>query len=197
MEAAWAYQRRPWIGGYLLRRQRDLKLSEEVKEIAWKAQYRLHKRYINSRRGGKNKNQTVTAVGRELLGFIWDIAVQNRTQLQQRRPPETAKKNHPLKTEGRADGSGRAHEKENPPTFYAVRPPGPTRALSPRQLPTDHDPAVPTREYQSDQSSLSAPPLPSALLSKRKGLALPLSRKIQPGRTTNSKPVKPGILSVA
>ena len=37
--------------------------------------------------------------------------------------------------------------------FYAVRSPDPTRALSPRQLPTDHDPAVPTREYQSDQSS--------------------------------------------
>ena len=29
----------------------------------------------------------------------------------------------------------------------------PTRASSPRQLPTDHDHAVATREYQSDQSS--------------------------------------------
>ena len=28
-----------------------------------------------------------------------------------------------------------------------------TRLLSPRQLPTDHDYAVPTREYQTDQSS--------------------------------------------
>jgi hypothetical protein len=37
--------------------------------------------------------------------------------------------------------------------FYAVRFPNPTRAFSPRQLPTDHDHAVPTREYQSDQSS--------------------------------------------
>ena len=75
VEAAWAYQRRPWIGGFLLRRQRDLHLSEEVKEIAWKAQYRLHKRYTKLTAGGKNKNQTVTAVGRELLGFSWDIAV--------------------------------------------------------------------------------------------------------------------------
>jgi len=31
--------------------------------------------------------------------------------------------------------------------------PAPTRAFSPRQLPTDHVHAVPTREYQSDQSS--------------------------------------------
>jgi transposase len=84
VEAAWAYQRRPWIGGYLLRRQRDLNLSEEVKEIAWKAQHRLHKRYSKLTAQGKNKNQTVTAVGRELLGFIWDIAV--RTE---RHPPHS------------------------------------------------------------------------------------------------------------
>jgi hypothetical protein len=31
--------------------------------------------------------------------------------------------------------------------------PGSTRAASPRQLPTDHDYAVATREYQSDQPS--------------------------------------------
>ena len=37
--------------------------------------------------------------------------------------------------------------------FYAERFPNPTRASSPRQLPTDHVTAVPTREYQSDQSS--------------------------------------------
>ncbi len=80
VEAAWAYQRRPWIGGYLLRRQRDLKLSEDIKQIAWKAQYRLHKRYTKLTSTGKNKNQTVTAVGRELLGFIRDIAVRTERQ---------------------------------------------------------------------------------------------------------------------
>ncbi len=37
--------------------------------------------------------------------------------------------------------------------FCAVRCLRPTRVLSTRQLPTDHDHAVPTREYQSDQSS--------------------------------------------
>jgi hypothetical protein len=36
---------------------------------------------------------------------------------------------------------------------YAERFSNPTRAFSPRQLPTDHDHAVPTREYQGDQSS--------------------------------------------
>ena len=47
----------------------------------------------------------------------------------------------------------RAHGKENPPTLDAVRLHRPTRVLSPRQLPTDHDCAVPTRGYQSDQPS--------------------------------------------
>jgi len=37
--------------------------------------------------------------------------------------------------------------------FYAERASAPTRAFSPRQLPTDHGHAVSTREYQSDQSS--------------------------------------------
>jgi len=43
MEAAWAYRHRPTIGAALRKRQEGL--SEDVKEIAWKAQYRLHKRY--------------------------------------------------------------------------------------------------------------------------------------------------------
>jgi hypothetical protein len=36
-----------------------------------------------------------------------------------------------------------------------------TRAISPRQLPTDHDYAVPTREYQSDQPSSPAVSTPT------------------------------------
>jgi transposase len=88
VEAAWAYQRRPWLGGYLLRRQRNLKLSEEVKEIAWKAQHRLHTRYQKLASTGKNKNQVVTAVGRELLGFIWAVAVE--TERSWRKPQANA-----------------------------------------------------------------------------------------------------------
>ena len=45
-------------------------VSEEVKEIAWKAQHRLHERYRKLLAKGKNKGVVVTAVGRELLGFI-------------------------------------------------------------------------------------------------------------------------------
>jgi transposase len=75
VEAAWAYQHRPNVRGLLLRRQRSLALSEEAKRIAWKAQQRLHKRFTALAARGKNKNQIVTALGRELLGFMWAIAV--------------------------------------------------------------------------------------------------------------------------
>src|SRR5579872_877201 len=81
-EAAWAYQHRPNVTGFLLRRQKSLALSDEVKHIAWKAQYRLHKRYQALAARGKNKNQIVTALGRELLGFLWAIAVHTEKQLQ-------------------------------------------------------------------------------------------------------------------
>jgi transposase len=75
VEAAWAYQHRPNVTGFLLRRQKNLALSEEAKNIAWQAQHRLHKRYKAMAARGKNKNQIVAALGRELLGFIWAIAV--------------------------------------------------------------------------------------------------------------------------
>ena len=79
-EAAWAYQRRPWVGGFLKKRQQGL--EQAVKDIAWKAQTRLHSRYTKLTARGKNKNQTVTAVGRELLGFIWAIAVRTEAKYQ-------------------------------------------------------------------------------------------------------------------
>ena len=80
VEAAWAYQHRPNVSGFLLRRQKALALSDEVKRIAWKAQVRLHARYRKLTARGKNKNETVTAVGRELLGFVWAIAVTTQAQ---------------------------------------------------------------------------------------------------------------------
>jgi transposase len=80
VESAWAYQHRPWIGGFLARRQRDLKLKPEIKEIAWKAQWRLHTRYKKLSTVGKKKPQIVTAVGRELLGFIWAIAIKTEAK---------------------------------------------------------------------------------------------------------------------
>ena len=74
MEAAWSYRHRPAVSRAL--RQRQEVVCEEVKEIAWKAQHRLHARYRKLTARGKNKGQVITAIGRELLGFIWAIGVQ-------------------------------------------------------------------------------------------------------------------------
>jgi transposase len=73
IEAAWAYRHRPSLGGTL--RTRQAGLSDDVKAIAWKAQHRLHTRYQRLLGKGKPKPQVVTAIGRELLGFIWAIGV--------------------------------------------------------------------------------------------------------------------------
>jgi transposase len=73
VEAAWAYRHRPGLGPTLRTRQRDQ--SEDIKAIAWKAQHRLHARYAKLLARGKPKQQVITAVGRELLGFIWAVGV--------------------------------------------------------------------------------------------------------------------------
>jgi transposase len=77
VEAAWAYRHRPDVGAAL--RKRQVHVSEEVKEIAWKAQQRLHQRYRKLLAKGKNKGVVVTAIGRELLGFIWAIGIKVET----------------------------------------------------------------------------------------------------------------------
>jgi transposase len=79
VEAAWAYQHKPWLGGWLAKRQQGL--EEEIKDISWKAQWRLCTRYKKLAARGKNKPQIVTAIGRELLGFIWAIAVRTEARV--------------------------------------------------------------------------------------------------------------------
>ena len=72
-EAAWAYRYRPAVGPAL--RKRQAAVGADVTAIAWKAQHRLHARYRHLLGRGKSKQAVVTAVGRELLGFIWAIGV--------------------------------------------------------------------------------------------------------------------------
>jgi transposase len=74
VEAAWSYRHRPAVGAILAARQKNAPAA--VTAVAWKAQHRLHARYVRLMGRGKSKQQTVTAVGRELLGFIWAIGVE-------------------------------------------------------------------------------------------------------------------------
>ena len=75
-EAGWNYRYKPYANDRMKKSQENLRteLVPNVKGIAWKAQYRLCGRYRALLASGKSKQLTVTAVGRELLGFIWDIA---------------------------------------------------------------------------------------------------------------------------
>jgi transposase len=49
-------------------------VSEAVRAIAWKAQTRLCQRYRSMMARGKPKQVVVTAIARELAGFVWSIA---------------------------------------------------------------------------------------------------------------------------
>jgi transposase len=80
VEAAWAYRHRPTVGKKLATRQRQA--SPTVRELAWKAQQRLHQRYVRLVGRGKCTQQAATAVGRELLGFIWAIGVHVEQKVQ-------------------------------------------------------------------------------------------------------------------
>jgi transposase len=73
VESAWSYRHRPAIGAKLRRRQEGV--PAEITEIAWKAQNRLHRRYMKLMVAGKDQRKTMTAIGRELLGFIWAIGI--------------------------------------------------------------------------------------------------------------------------
>jgi transposase len=74
VEAAWSYRFRPRLTKVIAARQQGV--AEPVRAIAWKAQQRLHRRYVRLQSRGKNKQQVVTAVARELAGFVWAIARQ-------------------------------------------------------------------------------------------------------------------------
>lgn len=72
VESAWTYRLPARLTQYLLKRQEGL--SKNIREIAWKAQLRLCGRYKKLLAKNKPKQVVVTAIARELVGFIWAIA---------------------------------------------------------------------------------------------------------------------------
>jgi hypothetical protein len=78
IEAAWAYRHRLAVGAALRKRQATVPAT--VKEIALKAQHRLYFRHRHLAAHGKCQQQVVTALGRELLGFIWAIGREVETK---------------------------------------------------------------------------------------------------------------------
>jgi transposase len=68
-EAAWSYRHAPAIGAALRRRQHGA--SADTVARSWKAQRRLHARYVHLVSHGKTPPEAVTAAARELAGFTW------------------------------------------------------------------------------------------------------------------------------
>jgi transposase len=77
VEAAWSYR---WSA----RISRDLEVPQQdqpkaVRDISWRAQLRLTKRFRHLRVGRKlPQNKVCVAIARELCGFIWGIARQGK-----------------------------------------------------------------------------------------------------------------------
>jgi transposase len=69
IEAAWAYRFKPAIGVTLRRRQHDA--SPQTLARSWQAQRRLHAKYKTMTARGKPAGVAVTAMARELAGFVW------------------------------------------------------------------------------------------------------------------------------
>jgi transposase len=71
VECSWSYRHPPRIGKKKLAKVAAAPLA--VQEIAWKAQSRLFARFRALTRKGKRPTVAVTAIARELSGFIWAI----------------------------------------------------------------------------------------------------------------------------
>jgi transposase len=69
VESAWHYRHHPFVGDTLRARQRGA--PDAIIAQAWTAQQRLHRRYARFAARGKPKQHIVTAIARELTGFIW------------------------------------------------------------------------------------------------------------------------------
>jgi transposase len=72
IEGAWAYRYNPKISPHIQKRIESL--PKTVRDIGWKAQLRLCKRYRRLNARGKHSNIAITAVARELIAFMWAIA---------------------------------------------------------------------------------------------------------------------------
>ena len=71
VEVADCYRYDPKISKELSRRQEGL--SKSVKELSWKAQKRLNKRYVRLLMRRLHINKIKVAIARELAAFIWEL----------------------------------------------------------------------------------------------------------------------------
>jgi transposase len=71
VEAGWSYRHRPTVGSRL--RRAAVGQPATVVEYSRRAHHRLHRRYTRLVGKGKKHQLAVTAVARELCGFVWGV----------------------------------------------------------------------------------------------------------------------------
>jgi transposase len=71
VEAAWHYRHAPLMSKELRRRNQGVAVG--VRRIAWEAQKRLNNRLYHLMHAGKSVQKAVTALARELAGFVWAV----------------------------------------------------------------------------------------------------------------------------
>jgi transposase len=121
IEAAWSYRFPARIARAKLAAVEAV--PDAVREIAWKAQVRLCRRYRRMMERGKPKQVVVTAIARELAGFVWAIACHHMT----------AAATAPVREERRTDdlAGGAGAERSRPVKATPLRA-GPTRQRTKR-----------------------------------------------------------------
>src|SRR5262245_17342345 len=73
VEGAWAYRYPAKVSRHLQLRLE--KVPKAIQDISWKAQVRLCKRYCRLVARGKQVNQVVVAIAREMAAFVWTIVM--------------------------------------------------------------------------------------------------------------------------
>ncbi|MFW5988253.1 MAG: IS110 family transposase [bacterium] len=74
VEACWHYRYEPKVSYSLNKRQKGV--SPKIKDISWRTQVRLNKKYRRLLGRGKPKQVVITALARELIAFIWEAGYQ-------------------------------------------------------------------------------------------------------------------------
>jgi transposase len=72
VEAAWSYRFPARVSRIIRLRQETL--SKEINDISWEAQLRLCRRFRRLRASDKCTQKVVTAIARELVGYMWAVA---------------------------------------------------------------------------------------------------------------------------
>jgi transposase len=85
VECAQHFRKAPKVGSALTTRQ--IGQGKAVKELSWRMQNRLHKRYVKLKARGKKENKCLIAIARELSAFIWELQVKLNLPMPAAVPP--------------------------------------------------------------------------------------------------------------